>query len=209
MTGKGFFAGAITAFMLVGVLAGGSIAASEGTGSTPTVSAAPAGAQPRGGQGAPSATTLDMRLIGSVKSKDHTTAVKKIRIKLVSSPKSKTVWTSTSRAVNVPMQWAIIDPEHVAKRIRICSELLLTDDSWCKPQELKNYRKPKGDFWMRKTKSGWDVSTAPYYKARSPYECTNHEFYRPKVRWSVRVVDPRNGDDLVSGRFGWTVRCSG
>ena len=188
------------------VVPGASIAASAPERS-PDMSSQVAG-HPRGGHGAQAAVTLDTRLIRSLKSKDHTTAVKKIRIRLVSSP-SKTVWTSTSRTVDVPMQFEITDPERVAKRIRICTELILTDDYWCKSHELSNYRKPKGDFWMRKTKGGWDVYTAPYYKTRSPFECSNHEFYRPKVRWWVRVVDPRNGDDLVSARFGWTVRCSG
>ena len=151
---------------------------------------------------------MDSKLITSLRSKDHTTAVKKIKIKLVSAP-SRTLWTSTSRTVTMPMLWAVTDPERVAKRIRICVEDVLVDDYWCKSHELRNYRKERGDFSMKRTKSGWDLLTAPYWKPRSPYQCSNHEFYRPKVRWSVSVVDPRNGDDAVTARFGWTVRCSG
>jgi hypothetical protein len=152
--------------------------------------------------------TLDRKLISSLKSKDHTTAVKKVKIKLVSAP-SKTLWTSTRRTVDVPMQWSITDPKKVIKRIRICTEDLIIDDSWCKGQQLRDYRKSRGDFWMKKTKTGWSVFTAPYYKPRSPYQCGYYEYYRPKVRWTVNVVDPRDGDNLVSARFSWTVRCSG
>lgn len=154
------------------------------------------------------ALPLDTHLIRSLKSKDHTAAIRKIRIKLISSP-SKTIWTSTSRTVSVPMVFRITDPRHVAKRIRICTELLFEDDYWCKTQVLKNYGKPRGDFIMRKTKSGWDVTTAPYYKPTSPSVCNAREYYRPSVRRYVRVVDPRNGRNLVSAQFGWTVRCSG
>lgn len=151
---------------------------------------------------------LDTGIIRSLKSKDHTAAVRKIRIKLISAP-SKTIWTSTSKTVSVPMVFRITDPRHVAKRIRVCTELVLEDDYWCKTQVLKNYGKPRGDFGMRKTKSGWDVTTAPYYKPASPSVCNAREYYRPSVRRYVRVVDPRNGRNLVSAQFGWEVRCSG
>jgi hypothetical protein len=151
---------------------------------------------------------LDGTLISALKSKDHTAAVKKIRISLVSSP-SRSVWTSTSRTVNVPMLWRITDPKMVAERIRICVEAVQSDDVRCKTQDLQNYRKSRGDFWMKRLRGGWDVFTAPYYKSRSPYDCSNLEYYRPRIRWTVSVVDPRNGNNAVTGRFGWTVRCSG
>lgn len=153
-------------------------------------------------------TTLDTRFLRGMKSKDHTVAVKKIKIRLVSAP-SKTVWTSTSRTVDVPMTFDITDPERVAKKIRICPEVVDSGDYSCKDQKLKNYRKPQGDFAMSKTKTGWRIYTAPYYKGVSPADCIRWEYYRPKVRWHVWVVDPRDDEDLVSARFGWTVRCSG
>lgn len=151
---------------------------------------------------------LDTRLIQGMRSKDHTVAVKKIKIRLVSAP-SKTVWTSTSRTVSVPMTFEITDPKRVAKRIRICTELVYEDDYWCKSQTLKSYSKPGGDFSMTKTAKGWRIHSAPYYKGVSPATCFRWEYYRPKVKRHVWVVDPRNGDDLVSAQFGWTVRCSG
>jgi len=196
-----------TGITAMAVVAAVTVSAPSSAAPAPTSSSLPSSSAgprslPSGGQ------PLDTHLIRSLKSKDHTAAVRKIRIRLISSP-SKTIWTSTSRTVSVPMVFRITDPRHVAKRIRICTELLFDDDYWCKTQILKNYGKPRGDFIMRMTKSGWDVTTAPYYKPVSPSVCNAREYYRPGVRRYVRVVDPRNGRNLVTAQFGWTVRCSG
>lgn len=195
----------------VALVAGTTVAGAAASGPSqpePGQSHEAAHAAPWGGQPSTLGQPLDTRLIKGLRSKDHTEAVKKIRIKLVSAP-SKTVWTSTGRTVTVPMLWRIHDPKRAAKRIRICTEVILDDDYWCKTHVLRNFRKPQGDFWMRKTKLGWDIYTAPYYRGVSPYSCSSWEYFRPKVRRYVRVVDPRDGSNLVSARFGWTVRCSG
>lgn len=192
------------------MLVGASLSSVQARPSAPApapVTAAPAFAGATESSGA-KARKIDTSLIEALKSKDHTAAVKKIRIKLVSAP-AKTVWTSTRNRVSIPMQWSVTDPKRVAKRIRVCAEDILLDDDSCGVHNLRNYRTPRGDFWMKRTKAGWAVFTAPYYKKRSRNQCTNHEYYRPKIRWTVSVVDPRNGRNAVTGKFGWTLRCSG
>jgi hypothetical protein len=188
------------------VVAGAGLTAVQATASTATANTV--SAAPEAAVGSKPARDLDLSLISKLRTKDHTEAVKKIRIKLVSKP-SRTVWTSTRRSVDIQMLWRISDPERVAKRVRVCFEDVIVDESGCKSHVLRNFRKPRGDFSMKRTAGGWEVLTAPIWRARSPYQCSNHEYYRPRMRWFVSVVDPRDGSDAVTGRFAWTVRCSG
>jgi hypothetical protein len=152
--------------------------------------------------------TLDTSVIKKLRVRDHTAAVRKIKVKLVSHP-SRTLWTSTRYTTDVPMTWVIKDPKKVAKRFRVCVEEPLIDESRCITRDLKTINKPRGDFWVRRISGGWRVFTAPYYRPRSPAQCAGHEYYRPRVIWAIRVVDPRNGRNAASARFSWTVRCAG
>lgn len=155
-----------------------------------------------------SETTLDLKLIKAMKSKDHTTAVKKLKVALISRP-SRTVVVSTFRTTTVRMVWRIKDPGNVAKRIKVCVEVPLTDVDRCKGQRLVNYAKPRGDFSMRRIKGGWEIVTEPYYKNISPASCNYFDYYRPRVTWRLVVVDPRNGGNAASAKRSWTLRCSG
>jgi hypothetical protein len=157
---------------------------------------------------APKARKLDSTLIKKLRVRDHTAAVRKIKVKLVSRP-SRTLWTSTRYTTNVSMTWVIKDPRNVAKRFRVCVDEPLIDESRCITRDLKTINKPRGDFWVRRIPGGWRVFTAPYYRPRSPAQCYSHEYYRPRVIWTIRVVDPRNGRNAASARFSWTVRCAG
>lgn len=214
-TAGGIMKRSMTGLLAFGVgmalLAGSSVAGAELPDSIPggpATNSLAASTAPSGGQPAPISRPLDTRLIKGLKSKDHTEALRKVRINLVSAP-SRTVWTSTSRKVDIPMTYEIDDPRRAAKRIRICQELIDEDWSNCKSHLLQNTRTLRGDFAMKRTSFGWRIYTAPFYRPRSPALCFNHEYYRPRVKWKVHVVDPRDGSNLVSAYFRWTVRCSG
>lgn len=132
----------------------------------------------------------------------------RVKITLISAP-ARTVWTSTRRTVHVPMTYKIYDPAGVAKRVRVCFEVLHDDDSGCKSHLLRNHAQARGDFSIRRIENGWEVYSAPFYRWISPAQCNSFEYFRPRYRWKVSVVDPRDGDNLAYARFGWTVRCSG
>ncbi len=84
----------------------------------------------------PKKRTLDTSVIKKLKVRDHTAAVRKIKVKLVSHP-SRTLWTSTRYTTDVPMTWVIKDPRNVAKRFRVCVEEPLIDESRCITRDLK------------------------------------------------------------------------
>jgi hypothetical protein len=206
----------------IAALVGTSLLVATPAVAAPATSAAPSSQAPRmeleilasggagsiPGQSSRGRARLDATTIKALKTRDHTEAVRKIRVKRLSVP-SRTLWTSTYRTVTVPMLWKIIDPKGVAKKFRVCVEIPLTDEDRCKTHRLRRFAKPRGDFWIKPVAKGWQVYTAPVYRASSPAQCRSAEYYRPKVIWSIEAMTPRSGRTAASAQFSWTVRCSG
>ncbi len=154
----------------------------------------------------PVSSELDLTIIKALKSKDHTTAVGRVRVSTYLEPDA-TVWTSTKRSVTTSLAWNIRDVRDVAERVRICADDPELRREQCASYPLKATRGSRGPVQIRALSQGWQVLVRPSYDARTLRECRAERSRGGLATWGVTLVDVDAGRVVGRGESSWRVRC--
>ena len=147
---------------------------------------------------------LDMKIIKSLKSRDHTTSIGKVKISPLIEP-SATVWTSTQHGVDAVLAWEIRDLRNQGDRIRVCSDDPSRRGDECAVYRLAEVRGGRTGIAIQETRSGWNVFVRPSYEPRSSRECRFEGLRGSLVNWTIDVLDGRRV--LASSESSWRLRC--
>lgn len=123
----------------------------------------------------------------------------------VSSSGERIVWASTSGAgLRADFTFTILDPQGLGTSLRSCTyDFTVGEYRNCRSQKL---RKTK---YLRPIAKGWAWNTwLQYTNPVSPAQCDNANYYRPKFKVFLWVLD-KEGKPLTSGKHGLEARCLG
>lgn len=154
----------------------------------------------------PASSELDLTINRALKSRDHTTAVPRIRISAYLEPDA-TVWTSTKRSVATALAWNIRDVRDVAERVRICADDPELRREQCASYPLKATRGARGPVQVRALPSGWQVLVRPSYDARTKRECRSEHARGGLATWRISLIDTDTGRIVGRSESSWRVRC--
>lgn len=169
--------------------------------------AAPPQPTPTTSAGAVSLTPgLDLTVIRALKSKDHTTAVNRVRIAPFLEPDA-TVWTSTKWSVTTTLAWNIRDTRDVAERVRICADDPDLRREQCSSYPLKATRGARGPVQVRALPNGWQVLVRPSYDARTKRECRSEHSRGALATWRISLIDTDSARVVGRSATSWRVRC--
>ena len=149
---------------------------------------------------------LDLTIVRALKSRDHTTAVPRIRVTAYLEPEA-TVWTSTKRSVTTSLAWNVRDVRDVAERVRICADDPELRREQCTSYPLKATRGSRGPVQIRALSNGWQVLVRPSYDARTERECKAQRARGALATWRIALIDTGAGKVVGRSESSWRVRC--
>ena len=153
-----------------------------------------------------SSSELDLSINRALRSRDHTTAVPRIRITAYLEPEA-TVWTSTKRSVATALAWNIRDVRDVAERVRICADDPELRREQCASYPLKATRGARGPVQVRALPNGWQVLVRPSYDSRTKRQCRSEHSRGALATWRISLIDTDAGRVVGRSESSWRVRC--